>query len=107
MSGEYKYDFDLRQPLEGLRLSDTSVAHAAESSQKRSGLGQQFGRRLRGPAATFAMICFSEVRQFEIDRKCFRHLVRFSYIQTTDNTLRTLDQALHAVNVVFWLGMRL
>jgi len=53
------------------------------------------------------MICFSEVCQFEIDRKRFRHLVRFSYIQPTDNTLSTFDQALHAVNVVFCLRVRL
>ena len=78
MSSEYKYDFDLREPLKCLLLSDAGITHAAQSSQKRSRLGQQLGRRLGSAATTFAMIGFSEVCQFEIDRKRFRHLMRFS-----------------------------
>ena len=45
------------------------------------------------------MIRFSEVCQLEIDRECFRHLAPLSDIQTTDDCLRMLDQASHAVHV--------
>ncbi len=44
------------------------------------------------------MVGFSEVCQFEIDRKRLRHLMRISEIQTTDNFLRTFEQTLHRVH---------
>lgn len=53
------------------------------------------------------MIGLGEICQFEIDGKCFRHLVCFGNIQTTDNRLRTFDQALHVLNVVSWLRVQL
>src|SRR5215212_8284327 len=107
MSREYKYDFDLSQPLKCLLLSDAAIPHSTQRSQKRSCLGQQLGRRLGSAATTFAMIGFSEVCQFEIDRERFRHLMCFSNIQTTDDSLRAFDQASLVLNVVCWLRVQL
>src|ERR1041385_4561158 len=107
MGSEDKYDFYLRQPLECLLLSDAGITHPAQSAQKRSGLGQQLRRRLGSAAAAFAMIGLSEVGQFEIDRERFRHLMRVSDIQTTDNLLGTFEQALLVVDIVPRLGVQL
>ena len=62
-----------------------------------------------GPAtpATFAMIRFSKVRQFEIDRERFRHLMRVSDIQTTDNLRGTFNQPTHLFRVMPWLRVQL
>src|SRR6185369_17118991 len=101
MSCEYKYDVDLRQPLECPRLSDAGITHATQSSQKRSRLGRQLRRCLGRAPTTFAMISLSEVCQFEIDRERLRHLVRFDNIQTTHDSFGPFDQASHVFNVVF------
>src|SRR6476469_4477319 len=107
MSREYEYDFDLREPLECLLLSDSGITHSTERSQKRSRLGQQLGRRLRSTAPAFAMIGLSEVCQLEIGRERFRHLMRLSDIQTIYNFLRTGDQALHIPGIVSRLRVQL
>src|SRR5215217_948740 len=107
MSSEYEYDFDLGQRLECLLLSNARITHPTQSSEKRSWLGQQLRRGLGSPAATFPMIGFSEVCQFEIDRERFRHLMRFRNVQTTDSFLRAFHQALLILNVVSWLRVQL
>src|SRR5215213_6442107 len=107
MSSEYKYDFDLREPVKCSLFSDACITHPAQSSEKRSWLGQQFGRGLGSTATAFAMIGFSEVCELEIDRKRFRHLMCFSDIQMTDNFLRALEQASHVFNVVPRLRVQL
>src|SRR5829696_9152051 len=53
------------------------------------------------------MIGFSKVCQFKIDRERFRHLMCFSNIQTTDDSLRAFDQTSLVLNVVCWLRVQL
>src|SRR4051812_14420418 len=107
MSSKNRYDFDFFQPLQCLLSGDAGITHPAQSSQKRSRLCEVLRRRTGSPATAFAVIGFSEVCQFEIDGERFRHLMRFSNIQTTDSSLRPLEQASLVFNVVSWLPVQL
>src|SRR5688572_22762584 len=100
MSRKDKYDFDLREPLECLLLSDARITHAPQRPEERSWLGRQVRRGLRGAAPAFAVIGFGKVCQFEIDGKRFRHLMRLGNIQTTHDSLRTFDQPLLVSNII-------
>src|SRR6185369_2552263 len=107
MSSEYEYDFDPCKPLKCLLSRNAGITHPAKSSEKRTWLSQQLGRRLGSAATAFAMIGFSEVCQFEIDRESLRHLMCFCHIQTTNNFLGASYQALHVLKIVSWLRVQL
>jgi hypothetical protein len=92
MCGENKDDFDLVQQLPGLLFSDPGGAHATESAEERSWLGNYLRGTLCGASPSFAVIRFGEIGKFKVDRKRLRHLMRLLNIHTADNRFGLLDQ---------------
>ncbi len=72
MCGKYGNHTDTLDCLEYLVQADAGIADADKRSSKSSGLRMSIRVKLCGTASAFAMVCFGNVRQFEINTKSLR-----------------------------------